>query len=435
MNTHIPPVNKEKLAIILIIGTADTKADELLFMRACIERLGGAVLLMNVGVLGQPSVHVDISHAQVAAAADTTLQALALLDDENAAMTLMAQGATRLARALYQSGAIHGVLALGGTMGTDLALDVTAALPLGLPKMVISTVACSHLIPPERLAPDLMMVLWAGGLYGLNDICKAILSQAAGAIWGACQAVVPVPAQRPPQVAISSLGKSALSYMVTLKPALEARGYGVVVFHCTGMGGRAMESLIAQGQFVAVLDLCLQEVGNEAHGSVVTSGADRLTAAGRCGVPQIVAPGAIDMVDLQTWKPLPPVYDGRPYHAHNRLIASVLMSPQERQQAAQVVVNKLAQATGPTALVLPLGGIEAWDKLGQPLYDPVGLAAFMDTVRRALVTVGPGIQVREVDAHINDPAFCDAVLAIFDDWVVRGLIQPPLNIQPLFIEK
>lgn len=221
---------------ILLIGTADTKADELCFMRDCITHGGGQVLLMNVGVLGQPSIAVDIPHTAVASAANTTIPVMAALGDENAAMTLMAEGAAHIALKLHHTGAIQGVLALGGTMGTDLALDVTAALPLGMPKFVISTVAYSHLIPPERLAPDLMMILWAGGLYGLNSLCQAILSQAAGAILGACQSVT-VSAVPRPKVAITSLGKSALSYMVTLKPALEARGYEAVVFHCTGMGG------------------------------------------------------------------------------------------------------------------------------------------------------------------------------------------------------
>lgn len=405
---------------ILIIGTADTKADELLFMRQCIEAAGGAACIMDVGVLGAPPFRPDISNADVAKASGRPLAEIVALNDENLAMTQMAAGAVQLALELYARGEIHGVLALGGTMGTDLALDVTAALPLGFPKMVISTVAYSHLIPPERLAPDLMMILWAGGLYGLNSICESILSQAAGAILGACR-VVAKPQAQAPLVAISSLGKSALQYMVSLKPALEARGYEVAVFHCTGMGGRALEALAGQRRFAAVLDLCLQELGNEAHGSVVSSGADRLEAAGLHGIPQIIAPGGLDMIDVQAWKPLPAAYAGRPFHAHNRLLASVLMSPEERRTAARLVAAKLAQATGPTAFIAPLAGIEGWDRPGEPLHDPAGLAAFFDEMRAC---VQPSVQWLEIDAHINDGLFTDTVLAVFDSWVAQGRIVP-----------
>nr|WP_316638674.1 Tm-1-like ATP-binding domain-containing protein [uncultured Roseateles sp.] len=404
---------------ILLIGTADTKADELLFLAQCIATQGGRALLMDVGV-GRPE-HPDlalaITNQAVAEAAGTSLAAIAALGDENAAMTLMAAGAVALALQLHAQGRVQGVLALGGTMGTDLALDVTAALPLGLPKCIVTTVAFSHLIPPERLAPDLMMMLWAGGLFGLNSLCRTLLAQAAGAVLGACRSL-PATSGQAPMVAISSLGKSCLRYMVRLKPALEARGYEVAVFHCTGMGGRALEALARQRRFVAVLDLCLQELGNQSQGSVVTAGADRLEAAGALGIPQIVAPGGMDMIDLQAWRPLAPRYEGRPYHAHNRLIASVLMNAGERREAARLLAAKLARAQGPTALVLPRGGIEAWDRPGEPLHDPEGLSAFCDELRAQL---RPPVQLLELEAHINDDAFSDAVLAVFDDWVARGL--------------
>lgn len=401
---------------VLLIGTADTKADELLFMKRCIVDAGGSALIMDVGVLGAPPFAPDISNAEVAAAAGSSLDAVAASGDENAAMTLMAVGAVSIARTLHAAGRVQGVLALGGTMGTDLALDVAHSLPLGMPKFIVSTVAFSHLIPPERLAPDLMMMLWAGGLYGLNSICKSILSQAAGAVLGAC-GTVRAPQSPRPLVAISSLGKSCLGYMVALKPALEARGYEVAVFHCTGMGGRALESLASQRQLVAVLDLCLQEVANEANASVVTSGADRLEAAGKMGIPQIVAPGAGDMVDVQSWRSLPPAYEGRLYHAHNRLIGSVAMNADERRHVARVLAQKLALARGPTAFILPARGINEWDRPGQPVHNPMGMAAFADEVRQCMK---PPVQLVELDAHINDPEFSQAVLSIFDQWVAQG---------------
>ena len=405
---------------ILLVGTADTKADELLYLQRRIEAQGGTAHVMDVGVLGTPSFTPAIPNHAVAAAAHTTLEALAGLGDENAAMTKMAEGAVALALDLYARGEAHGLLALGGTMGTDLALDVTAALPLGMPKFIVATVAYSHLIPPERLAPDLMMILWAGGLYGLNGICSAILSQAAGAVVGACRSVERAPDARP-RVAIGSLGKSCLSYMVRLAPALVARGYEPVVFHCTGMGGRAMEALIAQGRFVAVFDFCLAEVANLMHGSVVSAGPQRLRAAGHAGVPQLVAPGASDMVDVQTWAALPAKFAGRAYHAHNRLIASVGATAEEKRALAQQICERLGEARGPTALLLPRRGIHAWDVPGEPMHDPAGHAAFLDAFRAA---ARAPIELHDLDAHINDDAFVDHALSIFDRWVAAGRVPP-----------
>jgi uncharacterized protein (UPF0261 family) len=404
---------------VLLIGTADTKADELLFMKRCIESAGARASVMDVGVLGTPPFAPEHSNRDVAAAAGTTLEGIAALGDEKEAMTRMAVGAVALARRLHAAGEIHGVLALGGTMGTDLALDVTAALPLGLPKLIVTTVAFSHLIPPERLAPDLMMILWAGGLYGLNSVCKSILSQAAGAILGACGSSA-APVSERPLIAVSSLGKSCLSYMVSLTPALESRGYEPVVFHTTGMGGRALESLAAQGEFAAVFDLSLQELANEASGSVVTAGPTRLEAAGARGIPQICAPGGSDMIDLQTWREVPSRYAGRPYHAHNRLLASVAMNAEERRATARYIMKKLAQSRGPTAFLLPLQGIQAWDRPGEVLHNPAGLAAFIEEVRRC---VPPSVELIELDCHINDPQFVTAALAVFDRWVAQGRVK------------
>jgi uncharacterized protein (UPF0261 family) len=200
---------------VLLAGTADTKSDEIAYLQSRVRALGAQPLTMDVGVLAAGHAPVDIANTEVAAAAGTTLQAVIDSGDENTAMTLMAEGAAALASRLHAEGRIHGFLALGGSMGTDLAFDVAAALPLGVPKVVISTIAYSHLIPPERITPDLIMVLWAGGLYGLNSLCQSALAQGAGAVVGAMQAAQPPRLDRP-LVGMTSLGKSCLAYMVRL---------------------------------------------------------------------------------------------------------------------------------------------------------------------------------------------------------------------------
>jgi uncharacterized protein (UPF0261 family) len=403
---------------VLLVGTADTKSEELQFIRDNLIRAGAAVLFMDVGVLEHGHYRPDIHNHEVALAAGSTLDAVKTSDDENHAMKTMARGASALAIRLHTQGRFDAMLALGGTMGTDLALDVAAALPIGVPKLLVSTIAYSHLIPPERIPPDLMMVLWAGGLYGLNSLCRSALSQAAGAVVGAARAAMPPPPGRP-CVGMTSLGMSALRYMRLLKPALEARGYELVVFHTTGMGGRAFEAVAADGGFVAVMDFSLQEVANHVAGSCVTAGPDRLLGAGLAGVPQIVAPGAVDMVDFPTWSEVPEGYEHRPQHAHNRLLASASTPPEMRRKVAQAIGERLARAKGPTCLLLPTGGIEEWDRPGQALYDAEALAAFVEEMRQQTPA---GVELVELDAHINDEAFAHAALAVFDGWVRDGLV-------------
>jgi uncharacterized protein (UPF0261 family) len=406
---------------ILVAGTWDTKDDELGYIAQVIRAQGGHVLSMDVSVLGDPRQPVDVTKHAVAAAAGSSIAAAIAAGDENAAMQIMARGAAALAAQLQAQGRIHGVIVLGGSMGTDLALDLCAALPLGVPKYVVSTVSFSPMIPAERLAPDIQMILWAGGLYGLNSICRAALSQAAGAVLGAARAVAP-PRQDRPLIGMTSFGKTVLRYMVTLKPALESRGFEVAVFHATGMGGRAFEALAAEGRFAAVMDFAPQEVANHHFGSAITAGPDRMTAAGRAGVPQIVSIGCYDLLDLVGWHPVPDRFRDRPLHAHNRLITSVLLSAEERRDLAGVFAQKLATASGPVVLLLPLRGGNEWDRADGPLHDAAGLAAFCDAMRRACP---PNVRLVELDAHINDPAFHDAALAVVDGWIAAGVLPKP----------
>lgn len=403
---------------ILIIGTYDTKDDELTYMAERITSQGGNVVTMDVSVLGDPSKPCEYSKHDVAGAADSSIQTAIDSGDENTAMQIMARGASALAARLYTEGAFDGVVILGGTMGTDLALDVCQALPMGVPKYVVSTVSFSPIIPPERLSADIQMILWAGGLYGLNSVCKASLSQAAGAVLGAARAVEP-PNDDRPIVGMTSLGSSCLTYMKLLKPALEQRGFEVAIFHATGMGGMAYESLAAQGKFCCVMDFALPELGNLLAGSVINGGTQRMLNAGRAGIPQIIAPGCFDLIDFAGWQDIPERYRDRPFHEHNRLIKSSALNSDERRESAREVAARLTQSTTPSHFIMPLQGIEEWDKEGDVAHDPEGLSAFTDEVRKVMKAP---IGYSEVDAHINDSAFADKALEIFDAWVADGTI-------------
>jgi uncharacterized protein (UPF0261 family) len=403
---------------ILVIGTYDTKDDELTFLADVIHAEGGQVITMDVSVLGEPSKPTVYSKHDVAQEAGSSIAAAIASGSENHAMQIMARGATLLTARMLTEGRFDGLIILGGTMGTDLALDVCSAVRLGVPKYIVSTVAFSPLIPAERLAADTQMILWAGGLYGLNSVCKASLSQAAGAVLGATRAVQ-MPDPDKPLIGMTSLGTSALKYVIPLKPALEARGFEVAVFHATGMGGRAFESLARRGAFACVFDLCTQELGNHLNGSNISAGADRLTNAGLNGTPQIVTPGCYDLVDVVGWQPLPDKWSEHMKHEHNRLLTSIVLDDDERRFVARAHSTQLAKATGPVAMLLPEQGLGEWDRAGAELHNQAGLNAFLLELEQTLPS---NVVAHRIDCHINDAEFADKALEVFDSWRASGFI-------------
>jgi uncharacterized protein (UPF0261 family) len=373
---------------------------------------------MDVSVLGEPSKPTVYSKHDVAQEAGSSIAAAIASGSENHAMQIMARGATLLTARILTECRFDGLIILGGTMGTDLALDVCSAVRLGVPKYIVSTVAFSPLIPAERLAADTQMILWAGGLYGLNSVCKASLSQAAGAVLGATRAVQ-MPDPDKPLIGMTSLGTSALKYVIPLKPALEARGFEVAVFHATGMGGRAFESLARRGAFACVFDLCTQELGNHANGSNISAGADRLTNAGLNGTPQIVTPGCYDLVDVVGWQPLPDKWSEHIKHEHNRLLTSIVLDDDERRFVARAHSTQLAKATGPVAMLLPEQGLGEWDRAGAELHNQAGLNAFLLELEQTLPS---NVVAHRIDCHINDAEFADKALEVFDSWRASGFI-------------
>ncbi len=404
---------------ILIVGTFDTKNDELGYMAERIRLMGGGTLCMDISVLGDPEKPTDYSKHDVAKAAGSSIQAAIDSGDENTAMQIMAGGASALARQLCQAGKCDGVVILGGTMGTDAALDICQALPLGVPKYVVSTVSFSPLIPPSRLSADIQMILWAGGLYGLNSVCKSALSQAAGAVLGAARAVEPSTGGMP-MIGMTSLGSSCLKYMKTLKPALEQRGFEVAIFHATGMGGMAYESIAREGGFACVMDFALPELGNLLAGSVVHGGDDRMLNAGAAGIPQIIAPGCLDLIDFAGWQDIPERYQDRPFHAHNRLIKSAGLNGEERRETAREIARRLKASDTPAHVILPNGGVEEWDRPGGEAHDPEAFAEFCDEMRKVMTDP---ITFTEIDCHINDQHFVDTALEIVDRWIADSTIR------------
>ena len=409
----------EKNKTILVVGTFDTKNDELCYLSECIKSQNGNVLTMDVSVLGNSQTKCNYSKHDVASAADCKIEDVIESGDENSAMQIMANGSSEMTKRLYKEKKIDGVIILGGTMGTDLALDICQSLPMGFPKYVVSTVSFSPLISPDRLSPDIQMILWAGGLYGLNSVCKSSLSQAAGAVLGAARTSEITKNDRP-VIGMTSLGSSCLSYMKLLKPELENRGFEIAIFHATGMGGMAFERIAREGGFSCVMDFALCEIGNLLAGSVVNAGSDRMLNAGISKTPQIIAPGCIDLIDFAGWQEIPDQYKDRPFHEHNRLIKSSALNNEERRETAREISNRMKKSSSPVAFVMPNQGIEEWDKPGQPAHDPEGLKAFLDEIRK---TVTKPLDYHEIDAHINDQKFADKALEILDHWIETGLVK------------
>jgi uncharacterized protein (UPF0261 family) len=346
-------------------------------------------------------------------------------------MVQMAQGASVVLKDLYAKNRLDGFVAVGGSGGTSLALSVLKTLPLRIPKLLLTTVAYSAAITPDMVSGDnVMMLPWVAGLWGLNSISKGVLEMAAGAITGAADFYDRSNIDNPRVVGVTSLGGSVNRYMSQLKPALEQRGFEVAVFHVTGMSGRMYERSIADGLIAASLDLSVGvELLNTVTGGVCTAGPHRLEAAGKKGIPQIVSPGAIEAFHWGADRPMPAKYRNRPAHRHNELLLTVASSPREMGAVGKLMAEKLNNATGPTAVIIPMKGfgsrpvappapksqsareIAAFRAALMNL-TPLGLPAFR---KNLLKHVKPKVEVVELDAGFNDPPYVETVLRLFDD--------------------
>ncbi len=403
---------------ILVIGTLDTRGEEIRYLSDRIEKNGCDARIMDVGVLGPVPFPPSISRDQVATAAGTTIQEIIGLRHEGKAMSAMAAGTSKILQGLLEQGQLDGVIAAGGSMSTSLALEAMQSLPLGLPKWILSTIAFSPLLSAESVPPDLSMMLWPGGLYGLNRISKSVLDTAAGAIAGAVSAFRDPLTEKRKLVGITSLGTSQLRYVETLKPALEKKGYEVAVFHTVGMGGKAFEEAISAGLVDVALDLSLVELVDFVNGGATSCGKDRLKAAARKGIPQIVAAGGIGHFFWYSGKALPPEFQRRKHHRHNQLLTIVVAEKTDKEKVGRLVAERLNEARGPAVVVIPMKGwIEGDRHPKSPFHDKEGGNVFSQALKANL---NPDIKVIELDSHINDALFCDTIINVFDQMMQRS---------------
>lgn len=392
---------------ILLIGTLDTKAAEYAYVQGLIEQRGHRVLVMDAGVFGEPSSQIapDASAAQVAEAGGGDLETLRRQGDRNGALMVMTRGCVRLAQQWFAGGCFDGALGLGGSGGTALATAVMRELPVGVPKVMVSTLASGD-VGAYVGASDIAMLHSVVDIAGLNRISRRVLANAVGAVCGMAEQPSPPDADDRPLIAATMFGVTT-PCVTRVRERLEAAGCETLVFHATGSGGRAMESLIAGGFIAAVADLTTTEWADELVGGLFSAGPHRLEAAARAGIPQVVSCGALDMVNFRAPETVPVRFQGRHFHTHNANVTLMRTTPDECAELGRTLAEKLNAATGPTALFLPLRGVSAMDKDGAPFHDPAADAALFDSLRHHVQT--PPVELVELDLHINDPAFADAL--------------------------
>lgn len=389
---------------VVLLGTLDTKGAEYAFLRQQLERAGVGAVLVDCGIHGAQSVTPDVDATEVAGAAGASLAALSEAGDRGAAVTAMAEGATVVLRRLLDEGRLDGVLAMGGSGGTSLAAHAMRALPIGVPKLIVSTVASGDTRPYVG-SRDIAMMYSVVDIAGINRLSARILANAAGAMAGMVGAPAPDVPERP-LVGATMFGVTT-PCVTAARERLEADGYEVLVFHATGTGGQSMEALVADGFVTGVLDITTTELADELAGGVMSAGPDRLEVAGRVGVPQVVSLGALDMVNFGAMDTVPERYRDRLLYRHNENVTLMRTTPGECDRLGRTLARKLNAARGPVALFVPLRGVSAIAVEGQVFHDPEADLALFTAIREELDT--DRVELVERDTDINDPAFAAAM--------------------------
>lgn len=392
---------------VLLIGTLDTKGVEFQFVRDQLSAAGVATLTVDAGVQGAPHFAPDVGREQVFAAAGTSLAAVQREADRGKAVEAAARGVTKLALELHAQGKVDGILGLGGSAGTTIATAAMRALPFGVPKLMVSTLASGQ-VKHYVGVRDILMLHSVVDISGLNRISRTVLTNAAQAMIGMVQAKahgqppVGIPENR--LIAATMFGVTT-PCVEAARQVLEAAGYEVLVFHATGTGGQTMESFIADGLICGVLDITTTELADELVGGILSAGRDRLTAAGLRGIPQVISVGALDMVNFGPADTVPEKFAKRLFYQHNANVTLMRTTPDENDALGKEIAHKASAARGPTTVLIPQGGVSAIDAPGKPFWSPEADKALFDSLR---LWMGPNVTLTERAEHINDPAFARA---------------------------
>jgi uncharacterized protein (UPF0261 family) len=392
-------------ATVVLVGTLDTKGIEYAFLRDRLRESGVDVVLVDAGVLGEPQVQADIPREEVARAGGADHVELVQAADRGAAVDAMGRGAAAVLARLHADGRLDGAAAVGGSGNSSIAAQAMRDLPVGVPKLIVSTVASGDTRPYVG-AVDVTMTYSVVDISGINQISAQILTNAAGAIAGMATAAVPERGDERPLIGATMFGVTT-PCVTRARERLEELGYEVLVFHATGTGGQSFEALATGGYLVGVLDATTTELADDLVGGVLSAGPDRLEAVGRAGIPQVVSLGALDMVNFGPRDTVPPQFEDRNLYVHNPTITLMRTTADEMAELGRRIARKLNGADGPTVLFVPLKGVSAIDVEGQPFHDAEADAALFAALREG---IDPGkVEVHEVDADVNDPAFATAM--------------------------
>ena len=385
---------------IVVLATLDTKGPEAEFLRRQIETFKDKALIVDTGVIQKPMARADITREEVAEAGGTTLAKLLENPDREVAAPVMAAGATKIVTRLAPEGKVHGIVGMGGTQGTTLCTKVMRALPYGFPKVMVSTMASGNVAPWVDIK-DITMMFSVADILGLNPLTRKILANAAGAVCGMANVDVTLERGEKPLVAVTTVGITTRGAMKAVE-VLQAAGYETIVFHAIGPGGRAMEQMMREGIIGAVLDYSTIEVSNNMHKALLDGGKERLTCAGKLDLPQVFAPGAIEVLVFNEPETIPAAYKDRKYIRHSPQITDIRLNAGEMAEVGTEVASRLQHTKGRAYFMIPTAGYDSYAVKGEDFYAPADDAAFVKELRKGLPK---NIELIERDTHIDDPAF------------------------------
>ena len=386
--------------IIVVLATLDTKGTEAEYLRQQIEKLNDTALVIDTGVVGIPTIEADITRQQVAQAGGTSLKTLLENPTREVAAPIMANGATHLVTDLVAQGKVNGIIAMGGTQGTTLATKVMRALPYGFPKVMVSTMASGNVAHWVDIK-DITMMFSVTDILGLNPVMRKMLANAAASICGMANVDVELKQGDRPLVAVTTVGITTKGAMKAIE-VLETAGYETIVFHAVGSGGRAMEQMMKEGLIGAVLDYAIIEVSNEIHNALLAGGTERLTTAGKLGIPQVICPGAIEVLVFNEPETVPAKYKNRTLIPHSPQITDVRLNAAEMAEVGREVARRLNHTKNEAIFMNPIGGYDSYAIKGMGFYDPEADTAFMAELKANLTST---FRVIDRDTHIEDAAF------------------------------